>query len=406
MSGALINLAAIGPQDGFLTGNPEATLFKKPYKRVTPHARQHVAVNFSGTPDFGKEVTATIPRNGDLVHRMYVQINLPALTGSGTQAWVPNIGNVMIDYVEVEIGANRVDKHYGQWLHIWGELTESASKENTYNVMIGNTSALNTEAASIAATTLYVPLRFWFNREIGLALPLIALQYNEVKIKVKFRPFSEVHVSSSGTVTTPSLTDAKILAEYIYLDVDERRKFAQTAHEYLIDQLQFTGAESFSQTSINPRLNFNHPCKALYWVAQLDSNVQTVAAAGGNANRWTDFTDNGTGPNPYEGDDPLVSGKIQLNGNDRFDVSEARYFNLVQPYQHHTRGPATGIYMYSFADEPEEHQPTGTLNMSRIDVVNLSLTLSSSAATKLYVYATNYNVFRIMSGMGVIHYSS
>jgi hypothetical protein len=376
------------------------------YKRHTNFARESIENTFNGSVEFGRKLTATISRNGDLIHRCYLQIELPALTGTGTQAWVRNIGHVLIKEVEIDIGGQKIDKHYGQWLHIWQELTQTKEQEDSYNVMIGNTTELTTEAASLPARTLYVPLQFWFNRHIGLALPIIALQYHEVKVSVELRPFSECHVSSSGTVTTPTLTGISLWVDYIYLDTDERRQFAQIAHEYLIEELQFTGSESFSQTAVRQRLNFNHPCKELVWVCQLDSNVQTVAAAGGDANRWTDFTDNGSGPNPYNGDDPLVDAKLQLNGHDRFVTRKAGYFNLVQPYQHHTRGPATGIYVYSLAEKPEEHQPTGTVNMSRVDNATLNLTMSSSAAMKLYTYMTSLNVLRVMSGMAGKAYSS
>lgn len=406
MSGALMQIVAYGAQDIYLTGNPEVTFFKVMYKRHTNFAMESIEQTFSGAVDFGRKVTATIARNGDLINQIYLQVDLPALTGTGTQAWTRNIGHVLVKEVEVEIGGQRIDRHYGQWLHIWQELTLKEEHKDGYNVMIGNTTELTTEAASIPAKTLYVPLQFWFCRNIGSSLPLIALQYHEVKVNVEFRPFSECYVSSGGTVTVPTLTNASLYVDYIFLDTDERRQFAQVAHEYLIEQLQFTGAESFSQTSIAQRLNFNHPCKELVWVTQLDSNVQTVAAAGADANRWTDFTDNGNGPSPYNGDDPMVDAQLQLNGHDRFSVRKAGYFNLVQSYKHHTRIPATGIYDYSFAIRPEEHQPSGSVNMSRIDNAKLKLTMSSAADMKLYTYMTNVNVLRIMSGMGGVAYAS
>ncbi len=261
---------------------------------------------------------------------------------------------------------------------------------------------------------MLVGLKSLINFYEGLRYSLVPFKYaerqgindHEVKINIEFRPFSECYASASGTVNVPTLTNASLWVDYIYLDTDERKKYAQNAHEYLIEQLQFTGAESFSQTSIRQRLNFNHPCKELVWVTQLDSNVQTVAAADSDANRWTDFTDNGVGANPYNGDDPLVDAKLQLNGHDRFATRKAGYFNLVQPLQHHTRGPATGIYVYSFALKPEEHQPSGTVNMSRIDNGTIQLTMSSAAATKLYTYMTNYNVLRVMSGMAGLAYAN
>jgi hypothetical protein len=315
------------------------------------------------------------------------------LSSSTTVAWTRNIGHVLIKEIDIEIGGQRIDRHYGQWMHIWQELTLTKEHEDGFNAMIGNTVELTTPAASIPAATLYIPLQFWFNRHVGLALPLIALQYHEVKINVEFRPFSECIVGTASS--TPTLSSASIWVDYIYLDTDERRQFAQVAHEYLIEELQFTGAEGFSQTSVRQRLNFNHPCKELVWVAQLDSNA--------SANRWTDFTDGST---PYNGADPLVDAKLQLNGHDRFATRKASYFNLVQPYQAHTRIPATGIYVYSFALKPEEHQPSGSVNMSRIDNATLQLTMASSAAMKLYTYVTSNNVLRIMSGMGGKAYSS
>lgn len=404
MGGALIQLVSYGAQDIFLTGNPSVTFFKVMYRRYTNFAIESIQQPFNGgTPDFGNTVTATIARNGDLVWKVYLVLDLPTLTGTGTQAWVQNIGTVLIETVSVQIGGREIDLHYGQWLYIWNELTQSAGMEDTYNVMIGNTTTLTTEASSIAGQTLHIPLQFWFNRNIGLALPLIALQYHDVKIDIKFRPFSQCHVSSSGTVTTPSLQNASIWVDYIFLDTDERRQFAQIAHEYLIEQLQFTGAESFSQTNVQQRLNFNHPVKMLVSVPQLASNVQSVAAAGGLANRWTDF---GDGSTPYAGNDHLVNMKLQLNGNDRFAVRPASYFNLVQPYQHLSHGVPVGIYVYSFAVKPTDHQPSGSCNMSRIDNSTLHMTMASSAAFNQYTYVLSYNILRIMSGMGGLAYSN
>lgn len=406
MAGGVLDLVAKGAQDVYLTGNPVVTFFKSIYRRHSNFSMEAIEISFNGAVDFGRKLTATISRNGDLIHRMYLQIDLPALTGSGTQAWTRHIGHVLIKEVELEIGGQRIDKQYGQFMHIWQELTLSKEHEDGYNVMIGNTTTLTTEASSIAARRLTIPLQFQFCRNIGSSLPLIALQYHEVKINLELRPFAECYVSASGTVNVPTLTNASLWVDYIFLDNDERRTFAQVAHEYLIEQVQFTGAESFSQTSVRQRLNFNHPCKALLWVAQLDANVASVASAGALANRWTDFTNNAGGGSPYAGDDHMVDVKLLLNGHDRFATREARYFNLVQPYQHWPSAPATGIYTYSFAVKPAEQQPSGTVNMSRIDNATLQYTMASSAALKVYVYTINYNVLRIVSGMGGVAYSS
>lgn len=262
-------------------------------------------------------------------------------------------------------------------------------------MLIGNTTELTTAAASIPSAVLYIPLQFWFCRNPGLALPLIALQYHEVKFNISFNPASSLYITSDGNAPSsgvPSMGDSALWIDYVYLDTDERRQFAQVQHEYLIEQLQYTGAESYSNTSIKSKLSLNHPCKELVWVLQLDSAVAP------NVNDWSNYTDGG--------DHILSSGKLQLNGHDRFDERDATYFNVVQPYQHHTRIPATGIYVYSFALNPEQHQPSGTVNMSRIDNATLLLNLNTNSSLQLRTYATNYNVLRIMSGMGGLAYSN
>lgn len=243
---------------------------------------------------------------------MYLQVELPALTG-GTQAWVENIGHMLIKEVEVEIGGQRIDRHFGLWLHIWSELTTPAELENTFNKMIGNTADLTTQATTVDAATLYVPLQFWFCKKPGLALPLIALQFHEVKVNFEFRPLSELVITSVGTTNPVNLTSASLFVDYVFLDTEERTTFSQISHEYLIEQLQFTGNEAFNSTNVRQKLNFNHPVKELIFVPQLDSNL----AAG----KLSDFSDAGS--------DHLVDAKLQLNGHDRISTRKAGYFNLV-----------------------------------------------------------------------------
>ena len=406
MAGGLMQLVAYGAQDIYLTGNPQITFFKVVYRRHTNFALEAIEQTFNGTVDFGRKVSCTVSRNGDLIHKVYLQVDLPAMTmASGTASWTRNIGHVIVDYVNIEIGGQEIDRHYGDWLNIWNELTQTAEKEDGYNVMIGSTVALTTPAAAIPAATLYIPFQFWFCRNPGLALPLIALQYHEVKFNISFRAASECYITSTGNAPSsgvPSIANASLYIDYVYLDTDERRQFAQVQHEYLIEQLQFTGAESYSNSAVKSKLALNHPCKELVWVLQLNSNVAA------NKNRWADYTNSAnTSGKEYVGDDCLASAKLQLNGQDRFSVRDATYFNVVQPYQHHTRCPATGIYVYSFALNPEQHQPSGTVNMSRIDNATLLLDLTTATApVQLRVYAVNYNVLRIMAGMGGLAYSN
>ena len=389
MGGGLMQLVAYGAQDIYLTGNPQITFFKVVYRRHTNFSMESIEQTFNGAADFGKRVTCTVSRNGDLMHRVYLQVTVPEIDNSdSTSDWVDWLGHALIKNVEVEIGGQRVDKHYGDWMHIWNELTQSAGKKDGYGTMVGETVD--------GKTDLYIPLEFWFCRNPGLALPLIALQYHEVKINLEFRSAAECMDGTTTPSTTPSLLAASLYVDYIYLDTDERRRFAQVSHEYLIEQLQFTGDESISSTSNKIKLNFNHPCKELVWVVQPDGNVARGVSF--------DYTDSDSA-------NCTASAKLQLNGHDRFSERFGKYFNLVQPYQHHTNVPKDGINVYSFGLKPEEHQPSGTCNMSRID--NATLQLTTTAATvsgdsdaKVRVYATNYNVLRIMSGMGGLAYSN
>lgn len=410
-----MQLVAYGAQDIYLSGNPQITFFKVVYRRHTNFAIEAIEQTFNGQADFGKKVTVTVSRNGDLITKVYLVVQLPEIVvEQGTNlAWTRNLGNIMIRQVEVEIGGQLIDRHYGEWLVIWSELTVPAGQQDGYAEMIGNTMAMfgvkvgGSQDDTLPAKELFIPLQFWFNRNYGLALPLIALQYHEVKLNVEFRPLAELLIQTDDEdakvplTQTVSMSSASLWIDYIYLDTDERRRFAQVSHEYLIEQLQFTGEETITGANNKIRLNFNHPCKEIVWVARLADAEDKC--------QWSNFTTGTTvNDDEYAGDNPMVDAKLQLNGHDRFRTRTARYFNLVQPYQHHTNVPATGIYVYSFGIKPEEHQPSGTANLSRIDNATFLMTFNPALFTgnetvfktlKLLVYACNYNVLRVMSGI-------
>ena len=400
MGGGLLQLVAYGAQDVYLTGNPQITFFKVVYRRHTNFAIESIQQTFNGSVDYGSRVTSTISRNGDLISRVYLVLKNP--TGANL---VPYYGLRVIDNVEVEIGGQKIDKHYAEWMYIWNELSLPESKKEGYFKMVGGAGGSGTDLG-----TMYVPLEFWFCRNIGLALPLIGLQYHEVKININFQSNTKC-VSSSNTY---GKLDATLWVDYIYLDTDERRKFAQSSHEYLIEQLQFTGKETFGMKT---KLNFNHPVKELVWFLTKETSQDmedwfnfTNTASGKTA--YTNYSDvkSTIGQSQTNKKNPIAQAKLVLNGNDRFSVRDGMYFNVVQPYQHHENIPHnTGINVYSFALKPEEHQPSGTLNMSRIDSASLDLTAVSGLTMSDYnlnVYAINYNVLRILSGMGGIAYSN
>jgi hypothetical protein len=515
-----MQLVAYGAQDVYLTGNPQITFWKVTYRRYTNFSMESIEQTFNGQADFGRRVTCTVSRNGDLAYRTYLQVTLPEINQdmANHARWLDFPGEQLVAQVEVEIGGQRIDRQYGDWMHIWNQLTMTSEQQRGYYKMIGNTTQLtyitdpsfaavdgpcggDDVPAQVCAprnalpeTTLYVPLQFWYCRNPGLALPLIALQYHEVKINLDLRPIDEClwavdTLASSGkqatTAYNQSLVAASLYVDYVFLDTDERRRMAQNPHEYLIEQLQFTGDESVGSSSNKIKLNFNHPCKELVWVVQPDANVDYCAslAAGDNllfktlgaqpfnytdavdalpnalhafggaeSIKGTDafitgsglFADGGaedaTGTGHAAGVfaegagstvsdagtfvlaesaldmhcwglNPVVVAKLQLNGQDRFSEREGTYFDQVQPFQAHTRAPDTGINVYSFALRPEEHQPSGSCNFSRIDNATLQLVLSNATVSgtntaKVRVYATNYNVLRVMSGMGGLAYSN
>ena len=389
MGGGLMQLVAYGAQDVYLTGDPEITFFKAIYRRHTNFSVESIAQVFNGATGFGRKATVTVSRNGDLVTNTVLEVKLPALPTNWK--WNNNVGHNLIEEVELEIGGQRIDRHYGEWLDIWSELSTSEAKKGMFDSDMIRRASGNEITGN--GSTLYIPLQFFFNRNHGLALPLIALQYHEVKINFTFAKLADLCHNSNASATLPSIEDPpmSLYIDYVYLDTDERKRFAQSQHELLIEQLQFTGDET-PMANGSYRLNFNHPVKELVWVVTQPKDGDK-------------FNYDKVGI-----DDVVTSANLQLNGHDRFDERKGSYFRLVQPFQHHTRIPEKNIYVYSFAVKPEEHQPSGTCNFSRIDNATLKLKIDSGAAavvgSKVKIFATSVNVLRILSGMGGLAYSN
>lgn len=479
--GGLIQLVSIGAQDVYLVGNPQITFFKVTYQRHTNFARECIEQTIQGTQGFGQRLTITISRSGDLVGPMHVEIELPALsssvdgttlsvynsvstsgvTGSATMnwCWVNYIGYRILKEVTIEIGGQPIDRHYSTWFYMWFELSTPAAKREGLQKMVGGYDVtevpLGLTTNALLSQTLYVPLVFWFNTHPGLALPLIALQYHEVKLYIQTEllnncvvllsaasgagssfsnvldlewavpgSFSTPTVQVAGSSATPNIT-MSVWADYYYLDSEERRRFAQLSHEYLIKQVQqiTTTFPSFTNSSQNQSIDyrtFNHPVSFNVWGFR-----KTQAGASVD---WTNFT-NSPPFLQFLGLSVVNQHKLVLNGNDRYNDKNADYYNLVQPYNHFTAIPPVGLLCYSYALQPVEHQPSGTLNFSRIDnasnrfsVISDVSTLNGllgnvGGATNVWsqskdtpyegvVYAVNYNVLRIMSGMGGLAYSN
>ncbi len=494
MGGGLMQLVAYGAQDIYLTGNPQITFFKVVYRRHTNFSMEAIQQTVNGTSTLtGSNTTGTVTvsRNGDLVSRMYVRVDQDNSNGVS--------GDKLIKDVTLEIGGQQIDKHTEEWLQVWAELSTPEAKANGYKYLSGGFSNALVTGADTSQQSVMVPLQFYFCRNPGLALPLIALQYHEVK--VKFTWGVDTDAGRDGTAVTAV---CEVWADYIYLDTEERRRFAQVSHEYLIEQVQYQEESASARSKL--KLNFNHPVKELIWT-NASADITTQRA------------------------------KLTLNGHDRFAEQDREYFQVRQPLDHHTAVPgfnvketdrpvyispidttviqhnatvannkakleatqitfdsvdfaavpvrvgdvlriavgggdgdnadaaetmsyvvqiksvstatdpvcvfvtainaaliysnlanddgmsvhiiartqdplsrcsqlARDVNVYSFALKPEEHQPSGTCNFSRIDTAHLQFSASTGSTGALNVYAVNYNVLRVMSGMGGLAYSN
>jgi len=460
MGGGLLQLVAYGAQDAYLSGNPQITFWKGLFKRHTNFAMEPFRINLTGQAAWGAKHSALIGRHADLLYSTYLEVVMPVGTFNNDQG---RLGYNLLKYVELDIGGQLIDRLYGEWLYLWDSLssdlttskklwnmvgagpsTSSITQAYSDNVFVAATSggAVTTAAFGSKATTvaftdtsacisgsgnsghpalpnvLYIPLNFFYTRNPGAALPLIALQYHEVKINIEWNDAQFIAGNFvTGTKTLKQPVQAAVYIDYIYLDTEERRRMAQNSHEYLIEQTQFNEDKGISSYNNRIDLTFNHPVKELVWVVQPTSYTNCSISKGFGNTRLQPFT--------YD-QDAVYEQHLQINGQDRMDKRYGDYFNSVQTFQHHTGYGATvqtatslpvhqpGIYCYSFALRPEEHQPSGTCNFSRIDTATIVLNMAGNvtinpdldATWDVRVYAVNYNILRIMSGMGGLAYSN
>jgi hypothetical protein len=504
----LLELVAHGIQDIYLIGNPQITFFKTAYKRHTNFSMEAFQISYDARPTFGNKTTFSITIYGDLMHTMFLEVDLPAIssnytydsssgnpsdyaTGEGNITWVNNTGHAIINYADLLIGKQLIDRQYGEWMEIWTQLTQSESKKRGLDLLLNRNDNLNINSGPL---TLYIPFQFWFCRNIGLALPLVALQYHEVSLEVNFRPLAQMYtfvnpnygtsifynVTSDGlsnkvdvykpyasaldlttlnakanimvfpngsqyfihptdtigggsqtglpghpwkvtlTQTPPvwsnasvyikpngvldttlqtQISEIRLFVDYIYIDTVEQREFTTAKHRYLIEQVQWSGSESISAGTSTKRfpMNFNLPIKELFWVNQLDTVYNT-----NDLFNYSNTVDSFQIPGNI-----MTSGLIYINGIERFSQRTGDYFRLIQPYQKHTRSPNTFVYSYSFSVKPEEHQPSGCSNFSKINTKELFMNITSGIGScQLRVYGINYNILRIYSGMGGLAFSN
>ncbi|AAQ09575.2 putative capsid protein 4 [Acanthamoeba castellanii mimivirus] len=510
MAGGIIQLVAYGIQDLYLTGDPQITFFKVVYRRHTNFSVESIIQNFTSVPDFGSTVSCTLSKSGDMINKIYVYIELPSVNvfydESGNLdkfkkfAWVRNIGYALIKDVSIEIGGKLIDKQYGEWMYIWSQVTNKS--DEGLDKMIGNIPLLYDFSNGKPKYSLYVPLEFWFCRNSGLSLPLVALSSSEVKITISFRSAEEcyrigpthsieimedivpfefgdyieqkigqktihglymgydymtkklyyikihsptaikksfesqqlrnstsqrenyrIYNSLTGSYCTPKpdhsemseptelsqklhFINAYLYVDYVYLDNDERMMLIKNPQEYLIEQIQYNQEINVKNSNVKQKLTLNHPCKAHYWVVQSDSLVGP-----GTINDVFNFTTSHIRNHDGRtiGENPVTKSKLMLNSRERFKQRDGKYFNIVQPYQHHYRGPDTGINMYSVSINSQCHQPSSTINMSRIDDISMEMQLKNvnpNNTHKIRSYTTSYNILRVCFNIGGLAFES
>lgn len=431
-SGGLLQLVSTGRQDIYLSGNPQTTFFKQVYRRYTNFSIETQRISLDTDADFNKLVSVTVPRNGDLLSQLVLEINLPEITPNGplqppppgiviapsidysvsnnsAVSYVNGIGYAMIDYISIWIGQQEIDRQYGEFMYLWTQLTTPGSKQEGVNFMVGKQLAYNNTSLT-GPLKLYIPLAFWFCKNPGLALPLIALQSSPIKLYVKFKNGYDLVYSntldtailnnqSCTTVVAspPVMTSMTLWGDYIYLDTEERRRFVSSKHEYLIEQTQQQKRYSIPLNTqiISIPLTFNHPMKEMLWVVNQDRMLA--------AHEYFNYGSRMALETGIPVLDIASSFVLQFDGFDRFETQSAQYFRLVQPWQRHTAIPKDFIYVYSFSLAPEAAQPQGSCNGSRLNSIVLQATMNN--AVKSYpagitVYAINYNVLRIAAGLG------
>ena len=365
--------------------------------------------------------------NNDTENQQIVELNVAkvGVTAAfnrgefGNGAWVRRLGHYLLERIDLKIGDQLIDRHYGEWLEIWYQLTEAFERDRGYQIMIGDVPQLTTYDNNPKPTyRLYIPLKFWFCKFVSSALPMVNLFHSEVRLDVTLAKFSDVfyheantevaYQTKSGQIlslrsSSPEIKTSYVVAEYIYLESDERQKLASSKQEALIEQLQRHGPFPVNRKEVNYKLDFQNPCKLFVWVVQqnrfVDGSLDNGQKQWVNYSNSTSFTGN-----------PMEFGGLKFNGKNRIGPLDGSYFNYVQPYQNKFGTPAPGVNSYSLCLTPERLQPSGAANMSRIDDSTIEFIISDenpideTTGRLLYpgvlrIYALSYNVLRIMSGL-------
>jgi hypothetical protein len=462
MGGGILQLIYIGEQNLYLTENPQVTFFKMMYRRHTNFSIDTRQENFTTAISFGQRSQCVLSKDGDLLYRLGIHIKLSSLNTQFQNksnsnscnsdknclcmcpnclldkddkliyGWANAIGHVLLEYIEFRIGGCIIDRQYGEWMEIWTELSQTAEKRLGYYEMIGKKDPLSYTVDSFTgAMDLFIPFTFWFCRNVGASIPCVALKYHDIEVIVKFRDFDNCWVTNKENAVKPKATiDAQLYADYIYLGLDERHKFAHETHVYLIEQVQLSENNAYNTNTGTAKilLEFNHPIKSLYWIVQRDDvtgppdGVLKDDPSYPKGNDWFNFTSS-KNPRSEHLIETFTEAMLQFNGDDRFQYYfPAFYFRKYHPYHYHTRVPtANYIYNYNFGWQPEELPPTGTCNFSRIKDSQFVLRLGqrdynnnhtghigkkNKHGVNIRMYGLGYNFLVISAGLGAVMFSN
>jgi len=402
MTGAVLQLKLKGTQDKYLTSSPEVSFFKKEYKRFSNFSVEQTKVHFYERVDFGKRISVTLPKRADMLGSMALHLTFPKLEKtSGTFAgWTNSVGHAVIDTIELEIGNRLIDRHYGVFLEIWDELTGTSRNENILTGKISNSVILQTNATD--ENTYVIPLKFWFCRGLHTALPLLNLMYQEIKIIIKLRPFSECVTFDGDTPPlTVNISESYLLVDYIYLDDMERMIYKQNTRQVLlIEQLQIKqvqGDDTNNSSSVfKTSVPFNHPMKELIWFFIEEESLSN--------NDWFNFSRRLGQERVF----PLMkNATLLIDGKEREEMKDEIVYRISNTARFHRNTVDKHFYCISFCDKPEDWQPSGSLNFSKIDNVILHGDMNhGSASNRLIIFGINYNWLAIENGQSSVLFLS
>ena len=412
MTSGRVQLASVGLQDKFLTGDPQITYFLQNFKRHTKFALETLDNPVTGDIGFGNEIRCIVPRKGDLIRTIFLKVELSPITGGNDAGYTNSIGHAMIDYADLVIGGQTIERLTGEYIEIYSDMFVSDSQQEGVTELTGKTTTrtgLGPASTVPAATVDYygvyprifiIALPFYFYKHDSLSIPLNSLYRQEVEVVVKFRPVEQLIVATNGVPSdyTAAINNISVPIEFVFLSEDENNFFRNRETDYVITQLQRSSytmeANDLSKTV---RLRFVNPVKEMFFIIQNQSNVIPNVVSG---NSRFDFANSQNLNSPIY--NQIQSMKLTFNNDVQIedDVADALFLRRIQPMLSHTRSPSLYIYNYSFSLHPEKYIPTGQVNMSRIQ--NTLLTINTTPNTikrNVRVYARSYNVLRFRDGI-------